>query len=289
MAIFKKKRNYFTLEGNIDILNLPPEVKPSIPEGVWHKCKACEKLILKEELVRNSYICPKCGAYERMGAKERIESIIDEGTFKELSANIVGMNPLNFPKYEEKIEKIQQSTGLKEGVLTGYGRISTLKVAIAAMDPNFIMGSMGSAIGEKLTLLIEFAEKNSLPLIIFSASGGARMQEGIISLMQMAKVSAAIKRHSDKGLLYVSIPTDPTTGGVTASFAMLGDIILSEPKALIGFAGRRVIEGTIRQALPDDFQSAEFLLKHGFLDAVVRREEMKEYLHKVLLLHEYKS
>lgn len=289
MAIFKKKRNYFTLAPSVIENSLPPEVKPSIPEGLWHKCKECEKLVIKEDLLQNRSICPKCGAYERMSADGRIALIVDEGTFREQNRNIVGMNPLNFPNYEEKVAKTRKTTGLKEGVVTGYGRLSGIKVAIAAMDPNFIMGSMGSAIGEKLTLLIEFALKNRLPLLIFSASGGARMQEGIISLMQMAKVSAAIKRHSDKGLLYISIPTDPTTGGVTASFAMLGDIIISEPKALIGFAGRRVIEGTIRKALPADFQSAEFLIQHGFLDAVVKREEMKEYIHKLLLLHECRS
>lgn len=259
--------------------------KPSVPEGMWHKCRGCEKLVLKEDLKKNSLICPKCGTYERMGAWERIELITDEATFREINGNIVGINPLDFPDYESKIQKVQKATGLKEGVITGYATIGGIKAALGVMDSNFIMGSMGAAIGEKIASLAEFAEFHSLPLIIFSASGGARMQEGIVSLMQMSKASFAVKKHSDKGLLYISVPTDPTTGGVTASFAMLGDIIISEPKALIGFAGRRVIEGTIRKKLPEDFQSAEFLMQHGFLDAVVKRKEMKSYLHKLLLLH----
>lgn len=261
------------------------DMKPSVPEGMWHKCKGCEKLVLKEDLKRNSLICPKCGTYERMGAWERIELITDKNTFREINGNIMGDNPLDFPGYEAKIEKIKNHTGLNEGVITGYASIGGIKTALGVMDSNFIMGSMGSAIGEKVASLAEFAEFYDLPLIIFSASGGARMQEGIVSLMQMSKASFAIKKHSDKGLLYISVPTDPTTGGVTASFAMLGDIIISEPKALIGFAGRRVIEGTIRKKLPEDFQSAEFLMQHGFLDAVVKRKEMKSYLHKLLLLH----
>ena len=285
MAIFKKKRNYFTLHTHAVLTEDRAELKPSVPEGMWHKCKGCEKLVLKEDLKRNSLICPKCGTYERMGAWERIELIADKGTFREINGNIVGRNPLDFPGYETKIEKVQQASGLNEGVITGYADIGGIRTAVGAMDSNFIMGSMGSAIGEKVASLAEFAEFYNLPLIIFSASGGARMQEGIVSLMQMSKASFAIKKHSDKGLLFISVPTDPTTGGVTASFAMLGDIIISEPKALIGFAGRRVIEGTIRKKLPEDFQSAEFLMQHGFLDAVVKRKEMKSYLHKLLLLH----
>ena len=285
MAIFNKRRKYFTLESDLVQGDELSKTKPSVPEGMYHKCKDCEKLVLQESLLKNHYICPNCGAYERMGAYDRLELICDEHTFKELNENMVGKDPLDFPRYADKIKGIQQKTHLKEGIITGYGRVNDIKVAIGAMDSHFIMGSMGSAIGEKVALLAEFALKNSLPLIIFSASGGARMQEGIISLMQMAKVSAAIKKHSDAGLLYISIPTDPTTGGVTASFAMLGDFILSEPKAIIGFAGRRVIEGTIGKKLPDDFQRAEFLMEHGFLDGVVKREEMKSYITQILRLH----
>lgn len=288
MAIWKKKRNYFTLEPQ-GAPAVPPVQKPTIPEGLWHKCRVCEKIILQEELKKNWGICPKCGAYSRLCAKDRLGSVTDETTFREINGNIVGTNPLDFPQYDEKIHAVQQSTGIKEGVITGYGRVGGVKVALAAMEPGFIMGSMGSAIGEKLASLVEFADFYHLPLIIFSASGGARMQEGIVSLMQMAKVSAALKRFSDNGNLYISVPTDPTTGGVTASFAMLGDIILAEPGTLIGFAGRRVIEGTINTKLPEDFQTAEFLLKHGFLDAVVRREEMKSTLNRLLRLHGYSS
>lgn len=285
MAIFKKKRNYFTLDTHAVDQEEKTDLKPSVPEGMWHKCRGCEKPVLKEDLRRNSFVCPKCGTYERMGAWDRIGLIADEGSFREINGNILGKNPLDFPKYEEKLRNVQEISGLKEGVVTGYCRVGGVRAAMGVMDSNFIMGSMGSAIGEKIASLAEFAEFYSLPLVIFSASGGARMQEGIVSLMQMTKASYAIKRHSDKGLLYISIPTDPTTGGVTASFAMLGDIILSEPKALIGFAGRRVIEGTIKKELPEDFQSAEFLLHHGFLDAVVKRKEMKAYLERLLKLH----
>ncbi len=285
MAIFKKRRKYFTLETEQQDDEVLSKKKPSVPEGMYHKCASCEKLILKESLTRNHYICPSCGAYERMGAYQRIELICDEQTFREINRNMMGKNPLDFPKYEEKIQGIQRKTSLKEGIVTGYGRVGGMKVAIGAMDSRFIMGSMGSAVGEKVALLAEFALNNQLPLLIFSASGGARMQEGIVSLMQMAKVSAAIKKHSDAGLLYISVPTDPTTGGVTASFAMLGDFILSEPKAIIGFAGRRVIEGTIGKKLPDEFQRAEFLMSHGFLDGVVKREEMRPYLIQILRLH----
>ncbi|HSR04334.1 MAG TPA: acetyl-CoA carboxylase, carboxyltransferase subunit beta [Proteiniclasticum sp.] len=285
MAIFKKKRKYFTLDTHAVEKQQATERKPSVPEGVWHKCRGCEKMILKEELSKNQLICPKCGTYERMGAWDRIALIADEGSFKEINGNIVGLNPLDFPGYDEKIEKIQKKTKTFEGIITGYCTIHGIKVAMGVMEPLFIMGSMGSAVGEKVALLAEFAQFYNLPLLIFSASGGARMQEGIISLMQMTKASYAIRKHAEKGLLYISVPTDPTTGGVTASFAMLGDIIISEPKTLIGFAGRRVIEGTIRKELPADFQSAEFLLGHGFLDAVVKRKEMKNYLHKLLLFH----
>lgn len=288
MALFKKQKKYFALHTH----GVEPQVPdtqevltPSIPEGLYHKCRHCEKLVLREELEKNRKICPKCGGYERMGAMERLQMVLDENTFKEINGQIVGRNPLDFPGYDRKIEDTQMKSGLTEAVLTGYGRIDGVKVAVGAMDSNFIMGSMGTAVGEKVSSLVEFATFYRLPLVIFSASGGARMQEGILSLMQMTKVSYALKKHHDQGLLYVSVPTDPTTGGVTASFAMLGDFIIAEPKTLIGFAGRRVIEGTIKKKLQEDFQSAEFLLEKGFLDAVVRREEMRSYLGTVLRLH----
>ena len=194
-------------------------------------------------------------------------------------------NPLEFPGYEEKLKKAEQKSDLDEGVLCGVGNINSKKVATAIMDSNFMMGSMGSAVGERITRIIEYATQNKLPLIIFTASGGARMQEGIISLMQMAKTSAAIARHDEAGLLYISVITNPTTGGVTASFAMLGDIIISEPGAILGFAGRRVIENTINQKLPEDFQSAEFMLEKGFIDDIVDRKNLKNYLSRVLKLH----
>ncbi len=289
MALFKKERKYFALHTH-GVEGTVPEAKevltPSIPEGLYHKCRHCEKLVLREDLEKNLKICPKCGGYERMGAWERIDMILDPSTFREINDRIVGKNPLDFPDYEKKIEQVQKHSGLNEAMVTGYGRIDGVKVAVGVMDASFIMGSMGSAVGEKAASLVEFATFYKLPLILFSASGGARMQEGIMSLMQMTKVSYALRKHHEEGLLYISVPTDPTTGGVTASFAMLGDFIIAEPKTLIGFAGRRVIEGTIKKKLPEDFQSAEFLLQKGFLDAVVKREELRKYLGRILRLHE---
>ena len=218
-------------------------------------------------------------------AKERINQIFDKDSFIEMFQEIKVTNPLEFPGYEEKLKKAEQKSDLDEGVLCGVGNINSKKVATAIMDSNFMMGSMGSAVGERITRIIEYATQNKLPLIIFTASGGARMQEGIISLMQMAKTSAAIAKHDEAGLLYISVITNPTTGGVTASFAMLGDIIISEPGAILGFAGRRVIENTINQKLPEDFQSAEFMLEKGFVDDIVDRKNLKNYLSRVLKLH----
>ena len=287
MGIFKKNKQYFTLppQEDTDRSAEAAASAPSIPEGLWTKCVKCDKFIITDDLEKNHGVCPKCGAYHRLGAHARISLIVDKDTFREINENIVGNDPLGFPGYENKLESSRKNSGLKEAVITGYGNIEGIRTAIGVMEPGFMMGSMGTAVGEKLASLIEFAIFYKLPLVIFSASGGARMQEGIMSLMQMAKVSAVLKRHSDEGLLYVSVPTDPTTGGVTASFAMLGDIIIAEPGTLIGFAGRRVIEGTIRQKLPEDFQSAEFLLEHGFLDAIVKREDLKDYLHRLLMIH----
>lgn len=286
--MFRKKRKYFTVYPVQETATRPEHVSvPAIPEGQWFKCRKCEGLVLREEFEKNLMVCPRCGKAGRMNARARVALVADADSFLETNPHLVGEDPLQFPGYEKKLKEIRSRTGSQEAVVTGYLRIHGIPVAAGFMDPDFIMGSMGSAVGEKLTALTEFATEKGLPLVIFSASGGARMQEGIISLMQMAKVSAALKRHGDAGHLYISVPTDPTTGGVTASFAMLGDIILSEPGSLIGFAGRRVIEGTIHKKLPEDFQSAEFLLEHGFLDLIVNRKDMKDTLHRLLLLHGY--
>ncbi|MCI8485844.1 MAG: acetyl-CoA carboxylase carboxyltransferase subunit beta [Clostridia bacterium] len=253
--------------------------------GKWVKCDACKEILYKEEVHRNYSVCPNCGKHFRLSARRRISQIIDEGTFVEINKDMETRNPLDFEGYSKKIEALQEKTNIKEAVTTGYGEINGEKVVIAVMDGNFMMGSMGSVVGEKITSSIEEAIKNKLPFIIFCVSGGARMQEGIISLMQMAKTSSALAKLDEAGLLYISVLTDPTTGGVTASFASLGDIILAEPNALIGFAGPRVIEQTIKQKLPDGFQKSEFLLEHGFIDKIVERRDMKDTLYKILRLH----
>lgn len=253
--------------------------------GKWVKCDACKEILYKDEVHKNYSVCPNCGKHFRLSARRRISQIIDEGTFKETNKDMETRNPLNFEGYNKKIETLQEKTNIKEAVTTGFGEINGEKVVIAVMDGNFMMGSMGSVVGEKITLAIEDAIQNKLPLIMFCVSGGARMQEGIISLMQMAKTSAALAKLDEAGLLYISVFTDPTTGGVTASFASLGDIILAEPNALIGFAGPRVIEQTIKQKLPDGFQKSEFLLEHGFIDKIVERKDMKDTLYRILQLH----
>ena len=256
------------------------------PEGLFQKCNCCGKPVYNEDLIENDYVCPVCGNYFRIRPKTRIAMVLDKDTFEEWDAKMDTSDPLNFPGYKNKLERQRSVTNLDEAVITGKGKILGKDVVIAVMGADFMMGSMGEVVGEKITRAVERATQMRLPIIIFTCSGGARMQEGIVSLMQMAKTSAALKRHSDAGLLYISVLTDPTTGGVTASFAMLGDVILAEPKALIGFAGPRVIEQTIGQKLPDGFQRAEFLLEHGFLDAIVERPQMKETLSKILALHE---
>lgn len=260
--------------------------RPEVPEGLLRKCNKCGGAIIAEDVKKDYYICPKCGGYFRVHARRRIEMVTDEGSFEEWDSDLQGENPLEYKGYEEKLKKLQEKTGLSEAVVTGKAKIDGRGAAIGVCDGRFLMASMGEAVGEKIARAVERATKERLPVILFACSGGARMQEGIVSLMQMAKTSAALKRHSDAGLLYISVLTDPTTGGVTASFAMLGDVILAEPKALIGFAGPRVIEQTIGQKLPDGFQRAEFLLEHGFLDAIVERPLMKETLSKILALHE---
>ena len=279
MGIFKQ-RKYATVNVAKEDDDLP-----NVPDGSWAKCNRCNKILYKKILQENHGICYHCHGYSRLGAYERIEQICDENSFKEFNGKIISNNNHNFPGYDKKLKDSREKSGIGEAVVTGECSIGGEKAVLAVMDSNFMMGSMGAAVGEKITVAVEKATKNNLPIIIFTTSGGARMQEGIVSLMQMAKISSALARHSEKGLLYITVLTDPTTGGVTASFAMLGDIILSEPKALIGFAGRRVIEGTIKESLPDDFQTAEFLLEKGFVDAIVERKDLKITLGKLLKLH----
>ena len=259
--------------------------EPNIPAGLWRKCNMCGQPVYVEDVRSNHYICPKCKGYFRLHAFQRIGMIADEETFEEWDKEMEFANPLDFPGYDKKVAAAREKTGLSEAIVTGSCQIDGQRAVLGVCDARFIMSSMGHVVGEKIARAVERATKEKLPVILFACSGGARMQEGIISLMQMAKTSAALKRHHEAGQLYVSVLTDPTTGGVTASFAMLGDIILAEPGALIGFAGPRVIEQTIGQKLPDGFQRAEFLLEHGFIDRIVPREEMKKTLSKILALH----
>ncbi len=258
---------------------------PDIPVGKWVKCNKCKEILYKEDVHNNYSICPNCGYHFRLSSRRRIKQIVDEGTFTEFELNIETPNPLNIEDYSKKIDLLRQKTGIKEAVLCGIGKINNEETVICVMDGNFLMGSMGYVVGEKITYSIEKAIEKRLPLIIFCVSGGARMQEGIVSLMQMAKTSAALARLDEAGLLYISVLTDPTYGGVTASFASLGDIIISEPETMIGFAGPRVIKNTIKQELPEGFQTSEFLLEHGFIDMIVNRKDMKNTLSKLLKLH----
>lgn len=253
--------------------------------GKWIKCEKCGEILYKEEVKANLSVCTNCGHHFRISSRRRISQIIDEGTFEEINENMHTKDPIKFNGYMQKLEILQSKTGIKEAVKTGIGEIDGERVAIAVMDSNFMMGSMGSVVGEKITYLVEEAIEQRLPVIVFCVSGGARMQEGIISLMQMAKTSAALAKLDNEGLLYISILTDPTTGGVTASFASTADIILAEPDSLIGFAGPRVIEQTIKQKLPEGFQKSEFLLEHGFIDRIVPRREMKKELAQILRMH----
>lgn len=263
-------------------------LKPEVPQGLLRKCNKCGAAIVTEDVKNGNYICPKCGGYFRIHAYTRIRMVTDEGSFEEWDKDLVGANPMEYRGYEEKLSSVREKTGLREAVVTGKGRINGQEAVIGVCDGRFFMASMGWAVGEKITRAVERATRERLPVILFACSGGARMQEGITSLMQMAKTSAALKKHSDAGLLYISVLTEPTTGGVTASFAMLGDVILAEPGALIGFAGPRVIEQTIRQKLPKGFQRAEFLLEHGFVDEIVERGNLKKTLTKLLKLHDEK-
>ena len=274
--MFKKNRkSYIPLKSE----------RPEVPEGLLKKCNKCGAAILTEEVKSAGYICPKCQGYFRVHAYERIRMTVDEDSFEEWEKDMEFVNPLEFRGYEEKVKSLKEKTGLSEAVVTGKASIEGNPAVIAVCDGRFLMASMGQVVGEKITRAVERATKEQLPVIIFACSGGARMQEGIVSLMQMAKTAAALKQHSDAGLLYVSVLTDPTTGGVTASFAMLGDVILAEPKALIGFAGPRVIEQTIGEKLPKGFQRSEFLLEHGFIDRIVERKETRTVLGNILQMH----
>lgn len=248
------------------------------------KCPNCHKDVPLSRLWANDLVC-SCGYHFRMKARQRIQMITDKGSFHELYPNMKADNPLNFPRYKEKLETVRVASSEKEAVVCGTAAIGKQKCCLFVMEPYFMMGSMGSAVGEKVTILFEYAVQHRLPVIGFTVSGGARMQEGLLSLMQMAKISAAVKRHSDAGLLYIAVLTDPTTGGVTASFAMEADIILAEPGATVGFAGARVIEQTTRKTLPEGFQKSEFVLKHGFIDSIIQRSSQKKYLNELLKMH----
>ncbi|MEE1060357.1 MAG: acetyl-CoA carboxylase, carboxyltransferase subunit beta [Ruminococcus sp.] len=259
---------------------------PFVPEEMWVKCPKCNTMLLTTDMEENFRICTKCGHHFRMNAEQRIKLLADRASFIEHDTDMESTNLLNFPGYEKKLEKARNS-GSKESVRCGRCKIGGIDAVICIMDADFMMGSMGTVTGEKITRAFEYATENALPVVVCSVSGGARMQEGILSLMQMAKTSGAVKRHSDAGLLYITILTDPTTGGVTASFAMEGDIIIAEPDTLVAFAGPRVIEQTIRQKLPKDFQTAEFVLQKGFIDKVVSRNKLKETIVRLLKIHGY--
>ena len=259
--------------------------KPEVPKGMYTKCPHCKKNIYVIDLIANIGVCTYCNGHLPISPSARISKLIDLDSFEEFDKEMKSANPLEFEGYEDKIETTMKKVEQNEAVITGKGRIGGIETVLAVMDSRFIMGSMGSVVGEKITRAIEYATAHELPIIIFSASGGARMQEGIISLMQMAKTSAALARHDEKGLLYISVLTNPTTGGVTASFAMLGDSIIAEPNALSGVAGPRVIEQTIRQKLPQGFQRSEFLLEHGMIDCIVERKDMRDSLYKLLKFH----
>ena len=255
-----------------------------IPVGKWVKCENCKEILYKENVRSNLNICPNCGHYFRMHINKRLELMIDKDTYKKFDLNIETTNPLNLEDYPKKLKALREKTGIQE-VACGTGKIKGEDVVICIMDSGFLMGSMGVVVGEKITYAIEQAVEQKLPLIIFSVSGGARMQEGIISLMQMAKTTAALTKLDEAGLLYISVLTDPTYGGVTASFASLGDIVLAEPHAMIGFAGQRVIKQTIGEELPVGFQTAEFLLEHGFIDKIVERKDLKDTIYDLIILH----
>ncbi|HEM5055277.1 TPA: acetyl-CoA carboxylase carboxyltransferase subunit beta [Streptococcus suis] len=284
MALFRKKDKYIRINPNRSRIESAPQAKPEVPDELFSKCPACKVILYKNDLGLEK-TCQHCSYNFRITAQERLALTVDDGSFEELFTGIETTNPLDFPNYLEKLAATRQKTGLDEAVLTGKATIGGQPVALGIMDSHFIMASMGTVVGEKITRLFELAIEECLPVVLFTTSGGARMQEGIMSLMQMAKISAAVKRHSNAGLFYLTVLTDPTTGGVTASFAMEGDIILAEPQTLVGFAGRRVIESTVRENLPDDFQKAEFLQEHGFVDAIVKRQDLPATISRLLRMH----
>ncbi|AGB40391.1 acetyl-CoA carboxylase, carboxyl transferase, beta subunit [Halobacteroides halobius DSM 5150] len=285
--LFGSKSKYVTVEQKKRPRHQDEETdKKEMPDDLWTKCQECEEIIFNKKLAENLKVCPECGYHFRLTATERISLLVDEGEFEEYDANLEAGNPLNFPDYEKKIDKYQNKTGLKDAVVAGIGEVNGYQVSLAALDARFLMGSMNSVVGEKLTRAIERALDKKLPLIIVAGGGGgARMYEGMLSLMQMAKTSAALKRLDQAGQLYVSILTDPTYGGISASFASLGDINIGETDAKIGFAGPRVIKQTINRDLPEDFQTANFLEEHGMLDKVVNRSELKDVLKTILEIH----
>ena len=283
--LFKKRQERLELFKSRRIRTNKDLTKKEVPENLIKNCEVCHKNVPYEDMMNNLYVCPNCSHHLKISARERIRQLTDASTFREIDKNLESSNEDEFPGYTNKLDKSKKSTGLHEAVVTGVGRINTEKIALAVMDSNFMMGSMGQVVGEKITRITEYAMRRKLPLLISCTSGGARMQEGIMSLMQMAKTSAALKKFSDEGGFYISLLTHPTTGGVSASFAMLGDIIISEPNALVGFAGKRVIENTINETLPKEFQRAEFLLEKGFIDMVVDRTEMKKTIYELIMLH----
>lgn len=282
MGLFSSKKKYATVSTK-DIIKPKKNINnKTVVSNLWEKCDECGEIIYKQDIEKNLKKCPNCDHYFPMKAFERIELLIDNGTFFEFDTDIVSQDPLKFPEYEEKLLRAKEKSGLNSELISGIGEINGIKVSIAVMEFDFMGGSMGSVVGEKITRAIERGIEKNVPVVVVSTSGGARMHEGILSLMQMAKTSAALDKLRNKGLPFVSIPVNPTTGGVTASFAMLGDVILTEPKVLIGFAGPRVIEQTIRQKLPEGFQMSEFLLEHGMVDIIAKREDLKDTLAKVL-------
>lgn len=281
------KRKYATVNITHEVEKKDEAIKveENIDEEMFTKCPSCGEVLINMDLFDNLNVCNKCSHHFRMDSMRRIDITFDENTVEFFDENIASINPLNYPGYDKKIKGLGSSLNIKEAVVTGRGKINGMPLCFGVMDWRFIMGSMGSVVGEKLSRAIEKAVEERLPVIIFSVSGGARMQEGMLSLSQMAKVSAALKKHSNEGLLYISVLTDPTTGGVTASFASLGDVIIAEPEATIGFAGKRVIEQTIKQKLPSSFQSSEFMLEHGFVDMIVNRKDMKKTIGHLLNMH----
>ncbi|CZT56367.1 acetyl-CoA carboxylase, carboxyltransferase subunit beta [Solibaculum mannosilyticum] len=275
---------------NKDVLPPPQKAAAAKTSGkvtkqLWVKCPSCKRMLYERLVIENDQVCPACGHHFRLTAGERLKMTVDPGSFEEFPFEIEVSDPLNFPDYPEKLKRYRKETGLKEAVVCGVGKIHGLETVLCVMDSHFMMGSMGRVVGESITRSVEYATEHDMPIVIFATSGGARMQEGIVSLMQMAKISGALQHHSDAGLLYITVITDPTTGGVTASFASLGDVIVAEKNALIGFAGKRVVEQTINQRLPQNFQRAEFAQECGFVDIIVERSKMKDTLWKLLYMH----